>query len=291
MDLPCFPQFAPLDLSFKEALHPSLSQIPDGVSEYTFSNLFLFRRRYLYQVSIIPDCTVIITGEYEGKKFFMTPYAVPERDALMELFRANHNWKCIPETVYESRRDDLEKWGVEINEDRDNFDYLYLRTDLAELSGKKYHKKRNHVNAFLAEYPNHREERMTLERMPDALKALDRWHEDKGAEGDYGPAREALEFFGALPLEGFLYYVDDEPVGWCLGESLAGGRMFAIHFEKGIDAYRGIYQYINQSFAASLPEGYSLLNWEQDLGDEGLRQSKMTYRPTGFVRKYVGKLP
>jgi hypothetical protein len=66
--------------------------------------------------------------------------------------------------------------------------------------------------------------------------------------------------------------------------------MFGIHFEKGIDEYKGIYQYINQNFAASLDEHYVYINREQDLGDEGLRQAKMTYRPIGFVRKYIGKI-
>jgi hypothetical protein len=66
--------------------------------------------------------------------------------------------------------------------------------------------------------------------------------------------------------------------------------MFAIHFEKAIDEYKGIFQYINQSFAASLPESCLHINREQDLGDEGLRQAKLTYRPSGFVRKYTGRL-
>jgi hypothetical protein len=62
--------------------------------------------------------------------------------------------------------------------------------------------------------------------------------------------------------------------------------MFAVHFEKAIDDYKGIYQFINQAFAQTLPSHYQTINREQDLGDEGLRQAKMTYRPIGFVRKF-----
>jgi hypothetical protein len=65
--------------------------------------------------------------------------------------------------------------------------------------------------------------------------------------------------------------------------------MFAIHFEKAIDTYKGVFQYINQNFAASLPESFTYINREQDLGDEGLRQAKLTYRPAGFVRKHTGR--
>jgi hypothetical protein len=62
--------------------------------------------------------------------------------------------------------------------------------------------------------------------------------------------------------------------------------MFAIHFEKASDAIKGSYQFINQAFAQTLPRYFTHINREQDLGDEGLRQAKMTYRPSGFVKKY-----
>ena len=64
--------------------------------------------------------------------------------------------------------------------------------------------------------------------------------------------------------------------------------MFVIHFEKALDEYRGIYQFLNQAFAESLPRFFTLINREQDLGNEGLRQAKMTYRPSGFVKKFTG---
>ena len=93
-------------------------------------------------------------------------------------------------------------------------------------------------------------------------------------------------FRSSLPLRGTVYYVSGKPAAYCLGESIARGRMFAIHFEKAIDEFKGIYQFMNQAFAASLPNFFTLVNREQDLGGEGLRQAKMTYRPCDFVKKY-----
>jgi hypothetical protein len=276
-----------MSLELKSDMHPQLSLTPDGVSEYTFSNLYLFRHRYHYRVSRFLNRNFIISGEREGKKFFMTPCAVPGEDILNHLFETHDYWKGISDSVLSPNLVYLERWGIDITEDRDNFDYLYLRTDLAELSGKKYHKKRNLVNAFINSY-QYEQRLLTAELIPLAMEVLNRWREDKGAEGDYAAAREALELFSELNMKGALYYVDGKPAGWCLGESLAKGRMFAIHFEKGIDAYKGIYQFINQAFAATLPRFFTYINREQDLGDEGLRQAKMTYRPSGFVRKYLG---
>jgi hypothetical protein len=288
MQIPCYPGFVPLSLELKDKIHPKLSQTPDGVSEYTFGSLFLFRKRYNYRISRVLDKTFILSGERDGKKFFMTPCAAPARCILEDLFKTHDYWKGISDSVLIPSRDHLEEWGIEITEDRDNFDYLYLRSDLAELPGKKYHKKRNLVNQFI-HYYSHEQRPLTMETVPQALWVLNRWRKDKGAEGDYTAARESLEFFPDLGMKGAMYYINGEPVGWCLGESLANGRMFAIHFEKAIDTYKGIFQYINQSFASSLPESFIYINREQDLGDEGLRQAKMTYRPSGFVRKYTAK--
>ena len=87
-------------------------------------------------------------------------------------------------------------------------------------------------------------------------------------------------------MRGAVYYVDGKPAGYALGEPIAKARMFAVHFEKATGDYKGIYQFINQAFAQALPPYFRQVNREQDLGDEGLRQAKMTYRPSGFVRKY-----
>jgi hypothetical protein len=320
MIIPNFPDFVPVSLELKKELHPHLSLTPDGVSEYTFSNMYLFRNRYQYRVARIKDCFVISgiqpahapgleggsgpeTGAPggtvaavpvplvpDGAAFFMTPCAVPEPDVLAELFRTHSRWKGISKTVLEQVRDKLEGLGIGVDEDRDNFDYLYRRSDLAELAGKKYHKKRNLVSAFLKSCANHEEVPFSKKNLPDALAVLDRWREDKGEDGDYRSCREMLDLWGNFRLRGLLYYIDGKPAGWCLGESIARGRMFTIHFEKAIDAYKGIYQFINQSFAAALPGYYTHINREQDLGDPGLRQAKMTYRPSGFVEKYVGRL-
>jgi len=300
-EIPCYPDFVPLDFTLKNILHPRLSLTFDGVSEFTFAGLFLFRKRYNYRVSrTCKDGNFIISGEQpesnkHGKTFFMTPCASPEWEILESLFQTHDYWKNISESILAPVKEKLEEQGVVTEEDRDNFDYLYYRSDLAELSGKKYHKKKNHVNNFLNSYCDYEQRPMSAELIPAAIKILETWRQDMLArnakeDGDYNASKEALELFDSLTLKGSIFFVGGEPAAWCLGESIARGRMFAIHFEKAIDEYKGIYQFVNQSFAASLPRFFSLINREQDLGNEGLRQAKMTYRPCGYVKKYTGVL-
>jgi len=296
MSIPCYPDFVPLTIDLKSEMHPRLSLTADGVSEFTFSCLYLFRNRYGYRVSRNgPDGGFIIsgvqpeTGHAEAGRFFMTPCGAPERGVLESLFATHDYWKNVSETVLERSRQDLEEWGIDVAEDRNNFDYLYARSDLAELAGKKYHKKRNLVHQFLNSY-SHEQRPLTPELIPQAMEVLEQWRQDKGESGDYNAAREALERFDSLALRGYIYFVDGTPAGYCLGESVAKGRMFAIHFEKGMDRYKGIYQFMNRAFANALPRFFTYLNREQDLGDEGLRQAKMTYRPAGFVKKHVARV-
>jgi hypothetical protein len=283
--VPVYPEFAPISVEMRDALYPALNMITDGISEFTFSNLYLFRATYGYRVSRLPGKTFIIEGSKLGKSFFYVPCALPERRVLDELMAGHDYLKNLSESQADAHRVLLEQWGYSVVEDRDNFDYLYLRTDLAELSGKTYHKKRNLVNAFINSY-SYEQKPLSRENVKDALEVLEKWRELKGFEGDYAASREALELFEVLGMRGCVYYVDGAPAGWCLGEPLARGRMFAVHFEKGIETYKGIYQFINQAFAQALPPYFKSINREQDLGDEGLRQAKMTYRPSSFVNKY-----
>jgi hypothetical protein len=124
------------------------------------------------------------------------------------------------------------------------------------------------------------------EYLGDALQVLDDWRAGSDQAGDYDAAREALEHMDFLQLCGGLYYVDTRPVAYVLGEELAGLSTYLIHFEKAVSGYKGLYQYINQSFAAVLPESYQTLNREQDMGNQGLRQAKLSYKPTGFIEKF-----
>jgi len=306
LHVPLYPDFAGLDINLKCDLHPRLSLTFDGVSEFTFSGLYLFRKKYNYRISRNgEEGGFIISGEQIAqpeqyapennikKTFFMTPCSAPNSETLASLFASHDYWKNISETVLFPVKDNLEKSGIIFEEDRDNFDYLYYRSELAELAGKKFHKKKNHVNNFLLSCPNHEQKPITKELIPAAIEILEQWRQDSlrrnGNEGDYIAAKEALDLFDVLTLKGSIYFIGGEPAAYCLGESLSRGKMFAIHFEKANEKYKGIYQFVNQSFAASLPRFFTLINREQDLGSEGLRQSKMTYRPCGFVKKYKAR--
>ncbi len=286
MSIPEYPESSPISLDMRQELHPALSVLEDGISEFTFANLYLFRRTYDYHVSRLGEL-VVVSGEKDGSRFAMFPCGLPDDEtSVREVLTARDYIKGLAERHADANRVRLERLGYRIVEDRDNFDYLYLRKDLAALQGRRYHKKRNLVNAFINNY-NYEESPLSERNMAEAFHVLEQWRDERGsAEDDYEAAREALELADQLGLHGYLVRVDGTPAAYTLGEPLMRGRSFAVHFEKAVGDYKGIYQFINRAFASVLPRHYHYINREQDLGDEGLRQAKMTYRPFGFVKKY-----
>jgi uncharacterized protein len=280
MTLPIYPDFAPVSLGLQEEIQKIVLESKSDISALTFANLYLFRNKYGFNVSLLNN-SLIVAGTDKSKTFFSIIGDVPSKEILSELLKKYDYWKNI------SSKQALHS-PVALMEDRDNFEYLYLRTDLAELPGKNFQKKRNLVNAFIKTYSLENTEKKLLdsETIKDALFVLDEWEKSKEEHSDYASAKEALNLHSELGFVGFVFYVGGKSVGYSQGEMLANEKSFAVHFEKAIESYKGIYQYINQEFAKSIPKSIICINREQDLGHEGLRQAKITYRPVDFVRLF-----
>lgn len=305
MSIPRYPEKTPIVLEHQQILAPILYAFNQGISELTFANLYLFRDTYQYQVSIGrdesgKDIPIIFgnkmsteiqagpttNGEPPRREYFaMLPAGYPGIRLIEQLLDDNCYIKNFPEDAAENHRIQIEKRGFCVTQDRTNFDYIYSREDLASLSGRRYHKKRNLVNAFINSY-NYEEKHIDPLHREDLYTILDAWRDAHDEDGDYAAAKEAIDRFSELGLHGCITYVDGVPGAYSMGEEIQGGSMFAIHFEKAIESYKGIYQFINRSFAIMLDPTITTINREQDLGDAGLRQAKMSYRPTGFVKKY-----
>ena len=282
-----YPDCSEISMDMRPLLHPKFQALAEGISEFTFANIYLFRRTHNYRISQLGDDLFVITGRDGEQPFFMLPFGLPDKNVLHDLFDRHRKMKAVGESQVQL----LKEMGYNVDEDRDNFDYLYSRQDLVTLTGRKFHKKKNLLNIFIKN--NECEAKPLLEEYrDDALDILERWNEKIGREpSDYPAAGEALEKMWELQLCGGIFYIDRRPAAYCLGEELALGGSFLIQFEKAVleDEFKGIYQYINQAFASVLPEKYETINREQDLGDPGLRQAKESYRPVGFVKKYKAR--
>jgi hypothetical protein len=177
---------------------------------------------------------------------------------------------------------------------RDYNDYIYLRTDLATLVGKKYQPKRNHVNKFKKTY-SYEYLPITSELIPECLRFEAQWcrmHDCNAADGT-GNERQAvldgLNNFDALGLTGGALRVGDDLVAFTFGMPISADT-FGVHVEKADTRFDGAYAVINYEFANRVPEQYIYLNREEDMGVEGLRKAKLSYHPTILLEKYTATL-
>ncbi len=185
----------------------------------------------------------------------------------------------------------LELRGLEIIADRGQWDYLYLRQELVDLQGKRFHKKKNLLNQFKRKY-SYRYLDLGPEMIELALEMQDNWCLWKDCEAHQILAAEnrviirVLEKWDVLDgICGGALEVDGILASYTIAEKVSPDTM-VIHFEKGDPSFKGSYQAINQIFLANCDAGVKWVNREQDLGDEGLRKAKLSYNPAGFVRKF-----
>lgn len=178
--------------------------------------------------------------------------------------------------------------------DRDYFDYIYSRKELAELKGKNFQPKRNHVNKFKKTY-NYRYTPLTEDMIPHCLELEEKWCEQHGCDEEESLINErkalnsALRHFNELELTGGALWVDDEIVGFTYGAPV-NNDTFAVHIEKADGHIDGAYNILNQEFALHVPEQFIYLNREEDLGLVGLRKAKLSYRPVILLEKGYAEL-
>lgn len=174
--------------------------------------------------------------------------------------------------------------------DRDGSDYIYKSNDLIELTGKKYHGKRNHLSRF--NKLDYFFSPITENDFDDCISFSTEAYNSKTSENTHSFIAEQyaintyFTYFNELGLKGGIIRIDGKPTAVTIGEVL-NSNTFCVHIEKGNTSYEGIYAGINNCFAKAFASDYEYINREEDLGIEGLRKSKLSYHPVFLLKKYI----
>ena len=162
-----YPEFSGITVEMRPILHPRFQKLKEGISEFTFANIYLFRKAHSYELSSLKTGQLIITGKDREESFFIVLLELPDCDALDKLFGKFSSLKAV--TKKQASR--FNGWGSEVYKDRDNFDYLSNTAELATLQGRKYHRKKNLVNVFICKY-NYEGRPLLEEYKEDVLQIL-----------------------------------------------------------------------------------------------------------------------
>lgn len=294
-----FPEFKPVTRESMSVIMPYLEKAPGRTTDFSYGGLLMWVDYFRYEYSIFRD-TLFIKGAVENdltRNAFAMPIgemSLGESLGVMKsLCKASDSplvLSAVPEECLESLSaylpksvEPLEDWG----------DYIYSAEDLAYLRGKKFSKKRNHVNQFIGLYPDWKLEEITTENAMKAMSFMDIFD----LEGDDTPMaaeerRLSREMIGHLAngdttLKGALLYAGDAVCAYTIGD-LRGDTLF-IHIEKATRKVAGSYEAINSFFARNMLErnpGIKYINREDDSGDSGLRFAKESYHPLAILKKY-----
>ena len=129
---------------------------------------------------------------------------------------------------------------------------------------------------------------MSIKYLPDAMNILQEWQNDSGLASDktdFEQCSEALQKIPELALWGTIYYIENEPAGFIIGEAL-NTDTFCLHFAKASTKYHGIYEFMFNDTAKRLQSQYKYLNLEEDMGNKNLRRTKDSYGPELLLKKY-----
>jgi hypothetical protein len=292
MEIPPYPASRQLAMTDKPLLDRVCSDIQPRISELTFAGLYLFRNAHNYTVATVSDSIIVLGKGYDGTEYFLPPLGGDVAGALKVMF-ADRRTLYGADDLFAATY--LDRNALDFSEPRESCDYLYLREELAVLPGSRFHKKKNRINYFTSRH-DYTVAFYSGEHLTACLNLLELWGtSSRNAAG--GSVRmemeansEALEFAEELGLEGIVVIVNDSVAAFALGERL--NRDTAVcHFEKADPFTEGLYQLVNREFARQLFQECRFLNREQDLGDAGLRSSKLSYHPVELVKKYLVTCP
>lgn len=293
---PQFPSFKSLDLEDRDAIHPILWAYQPDSSELTFTNLFIWRDYYGFSWSMAGDCLILIASPLGQDSFAFPPVSRSARaDTVFKVL----NWLKESKGVQTPRIERADGRLVsELSGDkrftvepiRDHFDYVYKTDDMIQLAGGGYRSKRNHINYFLRSY-SYTYEELTSKHVAPCLDMTGSWcevrrcAEDLNLLGEWDAIREALTNFRSLELKGGVILVDNRVEAFTLGEWL-NNETAVVHIEKANVEIRGLYAMINQQFCEKQWRDVPYVNREQDLGEQGLREAKLSYNPIRLTEKY-----
>ncbi len=284
--------YSPVSFSGMEQYLALLARCGSNTSDYSYANIWGWAGYYglewrfdgtlcwLRQTNHEP-CLWAPVGPWEEVKDWAV---LPELASGTRIIR-------VPETLCRLWEEKL-PGRIAVEEARGQWDYLYLSSELATLSGNRFHKKKNLLRQFEKQY-NYEYRPLSGSCVDIVLRMQEdwcRWHDCEESEtlvAENEAIERVLACWGHIPgLCGGIIRIDGVPMAYTLAEPLTSDTL-VIHFEKAASGFKGAYQAINAFFCNDVGINFTYINREQDLDDEGLRQAKLSYNPVDFARKYT----
>ena len=289
-------------LNFRRATVSDFDKIRDIISEFdefscelTEINLLLWQDIYDFKFCILNDM-LFTKNCVNGVTTFGIPFSknMNKGLAILKEYCEEAGLKLKFFAVQGER---LELFKQNVDEEfiyepvRDSFEYIYDRETLTNLSGKKYHSKRNHISGFMRKY-RWSFERLSNENFLEVKNMLAKWYEENRDKKNDNMAAEQNGLYKILDeglfnkFLGGVLRVDEQVIAFTLGCKISN-EIFDVNIEKALSSFDGAYAMINNLFVKSELSEFKYVNREEDMGIEGLRRAKLSYRPAILLEKFL----
>lgn len=263
--------------------------------EYTFGNLFIWSASYYTTICKYKDFLMCRWGRNNNYSYSVPIGNGDFKDAVLQIIDDAKSFgkNAVIYGVTENYKKLLDKYfpnAFSYKYDDGYNDYIYSVEKMAQLKGKKYHGKRNHITNFKKNNPDWSFEILNKDNINECIELHTKWIKEHEDDPDYSFEFEAVlnafENYEKLGFEGGLIRVNGQVIAYTMGERHSD-RLFVTHFEKAPADMQGAYPIINQEFTKNCLMEYEFVNREEDLGLEGLRKAKQSYYPEIFLEKCV----
>lgn len=294
--------FHPLTLCDREAMQAVTLPAGRRNCNYTFTNLVGWKFLFGTEVCVLEN-EVVLRYTFNGKRAYMvcTSEALSLKliDALLDDSNGNLTLMGLEDSqvaqlsIFNSPRNatlSQKEFSITSEPVRNQYDYIYRRTDLVTLRGRHLNAKRNHIHRFRAEHPDFEYRPLTPEFFDECRRLTATWQEEKKQtpnqndnkieiiDAEHRVMETIFSNWDALGMIGGSIFVDGRMVAFTYGSAVTTDT-FDVCVEKADRHVEGAFAIINQQFAEHLPEQYIYLNREEDMGIPGLRQAKLSYHP------------
>jgi len=295
-------QFIELSLDNKHLILEHVAKF-DSYSDYNFASLFHWNVQGSIQFAFVGKALVLKMTDYLSGTEFLSVLgdediddAIKECVATAKALNIDPTLRLVPEITVNNIKD---KMNVSVEEDSDSHDYILDVASLAEMRASVYRGKRNLLNRFNRLYGEMAQSGpldLTNEEVKDqVIKLADSWrHNTKQNSQDtlneFIAIERSIKHSHHLNVRGFGVFIGGELAAFSIIEDLPDYGVM-LHFDKADTKYVGIYEYLKNSMAVYLQnEGKRWINFQQDLGIEGLRTMKESYKPIRKLKKHTVSL-
>lgn len=291
-------EFKKLELEDIELVQQYLNGQNSRLCDSTIGGIFMWRNYFQVEFVIYENTLLFKVRYLDGKIAFPMPVGEHVKESLEAIKeyciekKIELHFCVVSKGQLEVIKENFSSIVAET--ERDWYDYLYDSQDMATFKGRRYSGQRNHINKFKKLYPEYRFEEITKDNLEEVISFFEEFTitHQKDSETAIEESKMVLELLKKYDIYrqiGGLIRVEDKIVAISVGE-IVGDTLF-IHIEKADRDYQGSYQMIVNQFAAHyVNEDVNYVNREEDVGDEGLRKSKLSYHPVELLEKYTVKV-